>query len=82
MLEQRSRPHDTSSEQGGTTGDGSAFGDSADGVLDSNLWGGVLVRLSSVVGDHLKRTGGAGMGGVVGGENARKSCALITLLGR
>jgi hypothetical protein len=48
-----------------------------DGELDTNLWGAgnVLVRLSSVVGDHLKRSGG-------GGPTARKSCALLTLLGR
>ena len=82
MLAERSRPHDTLSKQDGITGDGSAFGDSADGELDSNLWGGVLVRLSSVVGDHLKRSGGPGMGRLVGGANARKSCALIALLGR
>jgi len=84
MLAQRSRPHDASSAPAGDGGSCAAFGDSADGELDSNLWGGanVLVRLSSVVGDHLKRSGGLGGGGGVGGATARKSCALLTLLGR
>lgn len=51
--------------------------ENADEEVNTNLWGpgNILVRLSSVVGDHLKRSGS-------GGAVARKSCALLTLLGR
>ena len=55
----------------------------ADEELDTNLWGGgnILVRLSSVVGEHLKRASGGGAVGICS-ATARKSCALLTLLGR
>ena len=56
---------------------GASHGTRSSTGMPGSLWGAgnLVVRLSSVAGHHLKRSG-------AGGRAARKSCALLTILGR